>query len=58
MTSNPTTQRPDKSVLAAQYEVGIGGFRHTPLVDENGRLRGILSDRDVPEYIEQRARPS
>jgi CBS domain-containing protein len=58
MTPNPTTMRPDESVLVALNEMGVGGFRHIPLVDEGGRLRGILSGRDVLEYIEQRARPS
>jgi CBS domain-containing protein len=58
MTPDPSTMRPDESVLVALNEMGVGGFRHIPLVDEGGRLRGILSGRDVLEYIEQRARPS
>ena len=55
MTPNPTTMRPDESVLVALNEMGIGGFRHIPLVDEGGRLRGILSGRDVLEFIARRA---
>ena len=47
--------RPDESVLVALNEMGVGGFRHIPLVDEGGRLRGILSGRDVLDYIERRA---
>jgi len=58
MTPNPITLRPDDSVLVALNGMGAGGFRHLPLVDESGRLRGIISGRDVLEYIEQRARPT
>jgi CBS domain-containing protein len=58
MTPNPVTMRPDESILVALNEMGVGGFRHIPLVDEGGELRGILTGRDVLEYIEQRARPS
>lgn len=56
MTPDPVTMRPDASILVALNEMGAGGFRHLPLVDEGGTLRGILSGRDVLEYIEQRAR--
>ncbi len=39
---------PVRSVLAAMYERGI---RHVPVVDDDGRVVGIVTDRDLREHI-------
>lgn len=33
-----------------------GKFRHVPIVDEQGRLTGIISDRDILRYLPMRSR--
>lgn len=51
MTHDPVLLRSTDSVLVAINKMGIDGFRHIPLVDEHGSLRGILSGRDVLDYV-------
>ncbi len=31
--------------------MSVGGFRHVPVVDEAGRPAGILSARDVLDFV-------
>ncbi|GAH33782.1 unnamed protein product, partial [marine sediment metagenome] len=33
-----------------------GKFRHVPIVDKQGRLTGIISDRDILRYLPMRSR--
>ena len=54
MTPDPIVLREQESILVALNEMAIGGFRHIPLVDDAGALRGILSGRDILEEIERR----
>ena len=35
-----------------------GKFRHVPIVDKQGRLTGIISDRDILRYLPMRSRQS
>lgn len=51
MTHDPVLLRNTDSVLVAMNKMGIGGFRHIPLVDEHGSLRGMLTGRDLLEYV-------
>ena len=51
MTNDPVVLGEDESVLVAINKMSIGGFRHIPVVDENRGLRGILSGRDILEYV-------
>lgn len=47
MTSNATTlERNDKLTLADDI-MRLGRIRHLPVVDENGQLAGILTQRDL-----------
>jgi len=46
MTPNPETIPPDMSVRSAFFKMRLDGYRHL-LVEEEGRLVGILSDRDL-----------
>jgi CBS domain-containing protein len=47
MTKNPVTVKPDDSIKDAMRMMEKGHFRHLPVVDEKGKLLGMLSDRDI-----------
>jgi acetoin utilization protein AcuB len=47
MTSQPATIRASATAGDAAREMQRLGLRHLPVVDEQGRLVGILSDRDL-----------
>lgn len=47
MTSNPVSIRPDLSVEEATQVMLENGFRHLPVVDDDQRLIGIISIRDL-----------
>ncbi len=47
MVTAVVTIRADETVRAAHADMQMGAFRHLPVLDERGRLVGILSDRDV-----------
>lgn len=49
MHADPVTITPDTPLLEAEWRLQEGGFRHLPIVDGNGRLKGIVSDRDLRE---------
>ena len=47
MTARVTSLTPDRSVLDAVSLFGECGFRHLLIVDGDGNLAGVLSDRDA-----------
>ena len=47
MTAQVTSLAPDRSVLDAVSLFGECGFRHLLVVDGDGNLAGVLSDRDA-----------
>jgi acetoin utilization protein AcuB len=47
MTARVTSIAPDRSVLEAVSVFGECGFRHLLIVDADGNLAGVLSDRDA-----------
>lgn len=49
MHADPVTITPDTPLLEAEWRLQEGGFRHLPIVDADGRLKGIVSDRDLRE---------
>ena len=51
MTPEPASLRRDATISAALYLMSKGGFRHLPIVDENNRPVGIISIKDVMDYI-------
>ena len=51
MTRDPVTARPYQPVLEAVALMTERGFKHVPIVDGEGRLVGIISDRDVRTAI-------
>jgi CBS domain-containing protein len=51
MTRTPETLRTKDPVAYAVNKMSVGGFRHVPLVDAAGRPAGILSARDVLDFL-------
>ena len=51
MTRNPITARPSESLASAAHKMIAHGIRHLPVVDEAGRLIGVVSIRDVLRSI-------
>jgi CBS domain-containing protein len=51
MTADPETLSPDDPIVYALNKMSVGGFRHVPLVDEVGRPVGIVSVKDIIDYI-------
>ena len=47
MVANPQTVRIDKPLAYALYMMVEGGFRHVPVVDDNGFPVGMVSARDA-----------
>ena len=47
MTANPTTVHADDSLLAATRVLKEKGFKHLPVLDGNGAVVGIVTDRDL-----------
>ncbi|HXV84103.1 MAG TPA: CBS domain-containing protein [Candidatus Binatia bacterium] len=47
MTKNPTAVTPEEALKDALWKMEHGHFRHLPVVDHEGKLIGMLSDRDI-----------
>ncbi len=52
MTPNPVTVEPGDTLQGAHEKMEAGRFRQVPVVDQ-GRLVGILTDRDMRQHIGQ-----
>ena len=51
MTSNPVVCRDDDTIGATIKKMHEGGFRHLPMVDENGRPIGTVSVKRIMQYL-------
>jgi CBS domain-containing protein len=51
MTPNPTALRADVPIAHALHLMALHGFRHIPIVDEDGRPQGITSFRGMVQFI-------
>jgi CBS domain-containing protein len=51
MTASPETLRAKDSVAYALNKMSVGRFRHVPLVDEAGKPTGMISIRDIADFI-------
>jgi CBS domain-containing protein len=51
MTSAPEALRPKDSVAYALNKMSVGRFRHVPLVDDAGKPVGMISIRDIADFI-------
>ena len=47
MTKNPVTVKPNDAIKDAIEKMKRGRFRHLPMVDDEGKLIGMISDRDI-----------
>lgn len=47
MTPGPATLAPDDLVLDAMRLMRERGIRHIPIVDPNGKLRGLVTETDI-----------
>jgi len=51
MTPDPETLRPSDPIAYALNLMSVGGFRHVPLMGEDGRPVGVVSVKDVVNYL-------
>jgi CBS domain-containing protein len=51
MTPDPETVGPDDLLALALQKMDVGGYRHLPVVEEDGRPIGLVSVRDVIRHI-------
>jgi signal-transduction protein with cAMP-binding, CBS, and nucleotidyltransferase domain len=51
MTRNPETLTPEDPIAFALHRMSVGGYRHLPLMDTAGRPVGILSVKDIVDYL-------
>ncbi|MBH5321958.1 DUF294 nucleotidyltransferase-like domain-containing protein [Aurantiacibacter sediminis] len=51
MTPEPRTLNTHDSVAEAMALMASGGFRHVPLLDENGSLAGMISSSDILAHL-------
>jgi CBS domain-containing protein len=54
MTHHPITVPSSASIEEALQRMRVGGVRRVPLVDDRGRLAGILALDDIYEHFAQR----
>ena len=47
MTGEPQTIPPDATTRAAAQLMTEGKFRHLPVIDEDGQILGVVSQRDL-----------
>jgi signal-transduction protein with cAMP-binding, CBS, and nucleotidyltransferase domain len=51
MTRDPESLRPDDRIVWALNLMSMGGYRHVPLTDLAGRPAGVVSIKDIVEFI-------
>lgn len=51
MTPNPVCERADATIAFALNLMSVGGFRHIPIVDDKQMPIGVISVKDVVDYI-------
>lgn len=51
MTPSPTTVTRQDSIAYALHAMDLGGYRHMPIVDEEGRPVGVISVRDILRFL-------
>ena len=51
MTPSPVTVQPMESVSSALRRMEEGGYRHLPVIDQDGRPVGMLSVKRIVHYL-------
>ena len=54
MTKNPETLQANSKIAFAVQRMDLGGYRHVPIVDAQGKLQGVISVRDILSYLTDR----
>lgn len=54
MTPGPKSLQQDTRLVFAVHQMELGGYRHLPIVDHDGRLRGVVSVRDILRYLTEK----
>ena len=54
MTVNPATLRSRDKIAYALHRMNVGGFRHIPILDDDDKLVGVISIRDILRYLTER----
>jgi len=55
MTVNPATLKARDKIAYALHRMNVGGFRHIPILDDDERLVGVISIRDILSYLTERS---
>lgn len=50
-TNNPETLEATATIAFALNKMSVGGYRHIPIVDRDGRPVGVLSVRDIVDFL-------
>ncbi|MCA1828737.1 MAG: cyclic nucleotide-binding/CBS domain-containing protein [Myxococcales bacterium] len=51
MTADPESLQRGDGIAWALNLMSIGGYRHVPLIDDDGRPTGVVSVKDIIEFI-------
>ena len=51
MTRDPEALGMDNELVYALNQMSVGGYRHIPLLNEQGDLAGVVSVRDIVHYL-------
>lgn len=51
MTTQVQTLPPSAKIAFAVHRMDLGGFRHIPIINDQGEPRGIFSVRDILSYL-------
>jgi CBS domain-containing protein len=51
MTADPSTLSADATLIEAMQAMEQGGFRNVPVIEDDGRIVGLLRQLDVLEYV-------
>lgn len=54
MTTAVESLRPTAKLAFAVQRMDLGGFRHLPVVEDGGKVIGIISVRDILNYLTER----
>jgi CBS domain-containing protein len=57
MTPNPQTLVADAKLAFAVQRMDLGGYRHLPIVGQQGELVGIISARDIIRHLTDNLTP-
>lgn len=54
MTPNPESINESTRIAFAVHKMDIGGYRHLPIVDDDGKAKGVISVRDILGYLTEK----